>query len=130
MITIIYAGLLGLFYVGLSINVVIGRYKHRLSLGTGEIDDMTRRVRIHGNFAEYVPFGLLLLLLVDYCEYGGWVIHLLGLALLLGRVFHAVALTKESLDLRKIAMLLTFGMFIASSVLLIWHYIALQMTGF
>lgn len=130
MITIIYAGLLGLLYVGLSLYVVMGRMKHRISLGSGDNTDMARRVRVHGNFAEYVPFALLLLLLVDYCEYGPLTIHLLGAALVIGRVLHALALTNENFALRKISMLLTFAMIISSSILLIWHYFSMQMTNF
>jgi uncharacterized membrane protein YecN with MAPEG domain len=130
MITIIYTGLLGLLFIALSIYVVMGRIKYRISIGNGDNPDMAKRVRVHGNFAEYVPFGLLLLLLVDYCEYGPWIIHLLGLALLGGRVLHALALPSDNFTLRKIAMFLTFGMFVISSLLLIWRFIALQMTGF
>lgn len=130
MITIIYAGILGLIYVVLSLYVAMGRYKYRMAFGDGGNADMNRRIRMHGNFAEYVPFGLLLLYLVDMCQYAGWLVHLLGLALLIGRIFHLIALKRSIIRLRMIGMILTLLMLLISSILLIWHFIALQMTGF
>lgn len=130
MVTIFYAGLLGLFYVVLSGLVVKGRFGYQLSLGDGGNPDMIRRIRAHGNFAEYVPLALLLLFMADYIQSSPVLIHLLGIMLVLGRLFHAVALYKNTFRLRTAGMVLTFLVIVISSVLLIWHFLALQMTGF
>ena len=63
-----YAAALALLYIGLSARVISGRGLHRINLGSGGIDDMERRIRMHGNFAEYVPLTLLLLLMDELRE--------------------------------------------------------------
>lgn len=130
MITIIYAGLLGLIYVLLSAFVVKGRYSKKMAFGDGGDPEMTKRIRMHGNFAEYVPLGLILLYLVDACQYAGWLVHLLGIMLLVGRVLHAIAIHQAIFRFRVVGMVLTLLMLLISSLLLIWHFIALQLTGF
>ena len=64
-ITPIFAGILAMMYVGLAFLVINGRRSKRISLGTGDDDDMVRRVRAHGNFGEYVPFCLLVMLMQE-----------------------------------------------------------------
>ena len=130
MITIIYAGILGLIYVLLSGIVVTGRYQNKTAFGDGGNPDMTKRIRMHGNFAEYVPLGLLLLYLADMCQYAGWLVHLLGIMLLAGRILHAIAIHKCIFRFRVAGMVLTLLMILIGSILLIWHFLMLQLTGF
>ena len=61
MIIAIYAAPLAFLYIALAINVIRLRFKHRVSLGAGEVPKLERAIRAHGNFAEYVPFALLLI---------------------------------------------------------------------
>ncbi len=94
-ITSLYAGLLGLWFLALSVRVVQQRtVPGGVGLGDGGDATLLRRIRGHGNFAEYAPLSLILLGLL---EYGGtlpvWALHLLGLALLVSRVLHGVALS-------------------------------------
>ena len=64
-ITPIYAALLGILYCVLSLNVVRARRAARTGLGDGGDATLSRRIRAHGNFAEYVPLSLILILLVE-----------------------------------------------------------------
>ncbi len=130
MITILYAGLLGLLYLVLSVLVVKGRYGYKLAFGDGGNPEMVKRIRAHGNFAEYVPFALLLLFLTDSVQYSPLLIHVLGITLVLARILHAVALYKNIFRFRVTGVVLTFLVIAVCSVLLIWHFIALQLTGF
>lgn len=50
-----------LFYLLLSMRVILHRKEHRIGVGTGGNEAMTRSVRVHANFAEYVPLARLLL---------------------------------------------------------------------
>ncbi len=59
-ITLTTACIMTLFYLVLTIHVVRGRWHHRVSLGDGDNADLRVRVRVHGNFAEYVPLALIL----------------------------------------------------------------------
>lgn len=91
-----YAGILGLIALLLAILVVVQRAKTRTSLGSGGHASLERAIRVHGNFSEYVPLILLLLVVL---ELGGlrplW-LHAMGIALVLGRVLHAWGLTASS----------------------------------
>jgi len=55
----LYAGILALFYIALSVNVIRGRDHHSIALGDDNIDEMKTRIRAHANFAEYAPMFIL-----------------------------------------------------------------------
>lgn len=100
-IVALYAGLLGLLYLPLAANVIRIRRADSISLGDGGNALLERRIRAHGNFAEYVPIALILIALAETGGGPPWLIHLLGIALVIGRALHAVALT--SLTPRSVA---------------------------
>ncbi|MDJ0951408.1 MAG: MAPEG family protein [Alphaproteobacteria bacterium] len=112
-VTPIYAGLLGLFYIVLASNVIRTRHTTGVNLGHGDEPLLERRIRAHGNFAEYAPIALLLIALAEAGGVADWAIHALGVALLLGRGMHGYALS--SLTLRPIAR--TAGMAITLTVI-------------
>lgn len=116
--TPIYAGMLGLIYIYLSFRVVDRRRSLQLALGDGGDTEMLRRQRVHGNFAEYVPLVLILILM---CELQGapvLLVHALGLAFTIGRISHAygVSQRKENLIFRMSGMILTFATLAISAV--------------
>ena len=87
-----YAGALTLFYMVLVMAVIMRRATAGVSLGGGSDALLETRIRAHGNFAENAPFCLLLMALL---ELGGtvpsWVLHALGVTLVVGRLLHAYA---------------------------------------
>jgi uncharacterized membrane protein YecN with MAPEG domain len=48
---------------------------------------------VHGNFTEYTPTFLILLLLAELGGATFWFLHLMGASFLLGRVLHAYGLS-------------------------------------
>jgi uncharacterized membrane protein YecN with MAPEG domain len=94
-ITALYAGLLGLLFLVLCWQVVDHRRRGKIGLGTGGNMDLERAIRVHGNFAEYVPLFLVLLLLAELGGAAGWLLHVLGGSFLLSRVAHAWGLSKS-----------------------------------
>ena len=88
-VTPIYAGLLALLYVFLSFRVIRMRRGARINLGDGGDAEMQRRMRVHGNFSEYVPLGLILMFLAEWLDQSVWLLHLMGVLLLIGRSAHA-----------------------------------------
>lgn len=126
-ITLLYGGLLALWFLVLSIRVILGRVgPGKPSLGDGGDTDMQRRIRGHANFAEYVP---LILVLIGFLELGGlpaWCLHALGAALLIGRLLHgyAFAFTKSFVFGRSGGIALTFASLLVSGVACI--YLGLQ----
>jgi uncharacterized membrane protein YecN with MAPEG domain len=49
---------------------------------------LQRKVRAHGNFTEYIPLGLLFLIVLELNESPLWLVGLLGVTLTLGRVIY------------------------------------------
>jgi uncharacterized protein len=94
LITAIYAALLGLLLLALTVNVSRLRRARRVGIGHGEHEDLHRAIRAHGNFVEYVPMALILLLSVELLAYRAWIVHGLGMALVIGRLLHGYALTR------------------------------------
>ena len=90
-----YAAALALIFVGLSVRVIRGRGRHEVNLGSGGIDDMERRIRAHGNFAEYVPLTLLLIMIDEMRGLPPLAVHGLCLFLLFGRLSHAWGVSRR-----------------------------------
>lgn len=131
MITSLYAGLLAILYVGLVFYVAHGRFKYRVGIGDGGVPAMMQRIRVHGNFAEYVPFALLLLFMVDYATYAPVIVHMLGIMLVAGRCLHIWGLSTSSGPSfgRMVGTCLTLLVMLICAVLLIWKFVILRMTG-
>ncbi len=110
-ITPVYAAILGILYLTLAVTVIRGRYRLRISLGDGGEESLTRRIRAHGNFAEYAPMALLLIAFAELGGANGVILHGAGAALLVGRGLHAyaLALTEGNLFARRYGMILTFA---------------------
>ena len=92
-VTPIYAGLLALLFFVLSLRVVKLR-GHGASLGDGGNPLLLRRIRAHGNFAEYVPFILLMMGVLELSHYSAYLLHALGIALLIARLLHGYAVIR------------------------------------
>jgi uncharacterized membrane protein YecN with MAPEG domain len=61
------------------------RCAEHVALGDEGIPNLVRRLRVHGNFGEYVPLPLILMLLFELQEKRDWLIHGVGIAILCGR---------------------------------------------
>ena len=108
-ITSLFAGLFTLYFVRLAFGVIRLRKSNRVALGSGGHSDLEAAIRIHGNFAEYIPLGLLLLALLESHQAHPLLLALLGCTLGLGRFFHAQALRNADLKQRVRGMQFTFG---------------------
>lgn len=90
-ITALYAGLLGLMAMVLS--VLVGRYRapgeNGVSFGDGGRLDVLVAMRRHANFIEYVPLILILLALLEMNKVGDTAIHVMGASLVVVRACHA-----------------------------------------
>jgi uncharacterized membrane protein YecN with MAPEG domain len=119
-VTALYAGLLALYFVWLATRVIKARRVYRVALGTSH-RLVERAARAHGNFAEYVPFALLLLALCEVNRLPDWALHVLGTVLLAGRIAHAAGIAREPENFRwrVLGMSLTFTMMgVAAAALL------------
>lgn len=118
-VTALYAGLLGILFVALAARIPPLRYKAKAGIGDGGDPKLARAVRVHGNFAENVPLALILMALVEANGLPNIWIHLLGIALFVGRAAHAWGLDRSigsSLP-RMIGMATAWGVILAAALL-------------
>ena len=121
-ITPIYAAILALVYVYLAFRVIRNRRAAKVALGTGGDAALERAIRVHGNFAEYVPITLLLLLLLELQGAPRLSVVVIGMVFVAGRGAHAWGLSRDPEDLRfrTTGMAITFATIITTSLGLIW----------
>lgn len=99
-ITPLYAAPLGLVLLLLSVLVIRQRRRSGIALGDGASRPLLRAMRAQGNFVEYVPLTLLLMLLAELQSAAAPALHLAGLLLLAGRLAHAAGVSREPEDFR------------------------------
>ncbi|MGL4438480.1 MAG: MAPEG family protein [Bosea sp. (in: a-proteobacteria)] len=92
----LYVGLLILFGVVLQVRVIRLRRSKLIGLGDGQDKDLSRAIRVHGNFAESMPFALAGLIMLALVDTQVILIHGIGIMLVVGRVLHAVGLSRSS----------------------------------
>jgi uncharacterized membrane protein YecN with MAPEG domain len=117
----IYASLLAVLFVYLSIRTI--RLRRTLSIGLGHADNplMLRAMRVHANFAEYVPLALLLIFLVETSAANVLFVHALGAALLIARLSHAYGVSQhpENFKFRIFGMATTFTVLLSCACYLL-----------
>ncbi len=121
----LYVGLCALIFVVLSARVIRGRERRQVNLGHGGHADLETAIRVHGNFAEYVPFALLVIVLVEAAGFSRYWVHALGVALIVGRLAHAYGLSaaKQPSRARIVGVTLTFAVLVIGGLLLIWCFV-------
>jgi uncharacterized membrane protein YecN with MAPEG domain len=97
-VTAFFAGILAFLFLGLSIYVILRRYNVKVTLGDGGDSDIMRRIRAHANFAEYVPFALILMALDEINGSSKGFLTLMGILLVAGRVSHAYSLLVREVE--------------------------------
>jgi uncharacterized protein len=118
-VTPLYAAILVAWFMVLTLRVLQERSKADVSLGDGGNTTLQRAIRSHGNFAEYVPLALVLLLILELSRFSIYVLHALGIALVLARLLHgyALAFTTQFRFGRLGGSILTFAVLIIEALL-------------
>ena len=119
LVTSIVASVLTIIFIKLSFAVIALRRKNKVGLGSGGNDDLERAIRAQGNFAEYVPFGIILIACLELNGAPWWLTAILGIALIIGRLLHAKGINMPPPDFSKrvLGMKFTFNTLIALIVL-------------
>ncbi|WP_298439736.1 MAPEG family protein [uncultured Ferrimonas sp.] len=84
-ITVSLSALLGLYLAYLT---VVARKRSKIGVGSGDDHALQLRIRSHGNLVEYAVFALPLLGLLEQNQAPQWLVALLALLWLSGRVLH------------------------------------------
>lgn len=123
LITSFIAAVLTIIFVKLSFAVIGLRRKNQVGLGSGGHDDLERAIRAQGNFAEYVPFGIILIACLELNGAPWWLVAIPGITLIIGRLIHAKGINVPPPDFSKrvLGMQFTFYTLITLVILnLIW----------
>jgi hypothetical protein len=123
-VTPLYAALLGLVFFVLSVRTIGLRRRVRVAIGDGGDAELLRAMRVHANFAEYVPLALLLLMMFEWQGGPALLVHALGLALLAGRLSHALGVSRarEEFKYRVFGMSMTFTAIVGAALGLLALY--------
>jgi len=122
-ITPLYAAILGLVFIALSLRTIRLRRRYRVAIGDGRKELLQRAMRVNANFAEYVPLSLLLIYFVELHDGPRLHVNALGIALICGRLLHAWGVSRmpENFRYRTVGMALTFGVMLISSILILLY---------
>ena len=90
-VTPLYAGLLTLWFLVLSVRVM--NLRRRVPFGDNGDIGIARIVRAQANFAEYVPHSLLLMGFLEVTRFSIYLLHALGVILIVARLLHGLALS-------------------------------------
>ena len=124
MLTPFYGAIFALMLIGLSVRTLRLRRHYGVPIGPSREPVLERATRVHANFCEYVPIALLLIYLLEVTLGATYWIHVLGGALLLGRLLHAygVSQPREDFRIRVTGMVLTFTVILSSASRILLSY--------
>lgn len=119
----LWTGLHLLLLLVLSVLVVRQRQRHKVALGDEGIPELARAIRAFGNATEYVPAALAGLAVLAVVEAPTLAIHITGLLLFVGRVLHAVGLSRSGAATfpRALGILLTWLAYVFASAALLFY---------
>lgn len=120
-VTSLYAALLALVFVALTIRVIGQRRASGVVLGVRGSPVLERAARVHANFAEHVPIALILLLLAELQGHPRAILHAAGIVLVVGRIAHAIGVSRvdENFRFRVAGVGATLGTMITLSLLIL-----------
>lgn len=122
-ITLLYAGLLGILSIIVTLGVGKARSNTGVSLGDGGNTEVITAMRRHANFVEFVPLTLLLIALLELNGVGGTAIHGLGAGLFFARVCHALGFGAES-GIKHLRTVGAMGSMLVVAVASVWSIAA------
>ena len=125
-VTALYAALMGLMAIWLSVGVGRLRGKTNISLYDGGNKELAAAIRKHGNFTEYVPLILILMAVIEVNGGSTVVLHGCGLGLTVGRIVHPLGIDFDEMRkmARGIGAMLTMLVFLVLSIYSLYQFFA------
>lgn len=123
-VTPFYAALFALLFFALSVRTIRLRRRHQVAVGDAGNAELLRAMRVHSNFAEYVPLTLLLIFMLEIDRASLLIVHLLCATLLIGRLSHAYGVRKveEDYRFRVFGMSATFAALLTAAIFTLARY--------
>jgi hypothetical protein len=117
-----YAGLSGLLLIVFALRVSLRRRQLKVGLGDGGDESLRRAIRVHANAVEWALPILLLLALAELNRASPTLLHICGIALVAGRVIHALGLSRAGRSSGRFVGIVLNS--IALIVLAVWDILA------
>ena len=126
LITALYAGLMAIVVPFMIVKIARLRTLHKVSRGDGEVEELSRFIRAHANFIETVPLALILMAIMETQNFSIYVLHLMGIALIISRLCHWIGMTTGSGygRMRMIGMILVMALYLLAGLALIWLFLS------
>ncbi len=117
-VTALFVGLHSLLAMTLVLKVMHFRQKDKIAFGDGGSEGMQRALRVQGNFIEYVPLALVMILVLELQGASAMLLYGLGTALFFGRALHAYGLSRSAGTSpgRFIGTLLTWAVYFVGAI--------------
>lgn len=113
--TTLYGSLLAMLTIAMAMNVSRHRGRADKLYGHGDDQPLHRAIRAHGNNAEYVPLGVLMLALAELAGAGSMVMHAIGGTLLVGRAMSTHGILTMTRPTRAGGIVLTWVCMLAAA---------------
>jgi len=94
-VSALYAALMAMILIVLGLRVVALWRRHRVGIGDGGDRALQQAIRVHANAVEWGLPVLLLLLVADLNRANPVLLHVAGVALIVGRLMHAAGLSSS-----------------------------------
>lgn len=107
MITALYASILASIMIWLAIEVIKQRRSNRVAYADGGVEGLQIARAAQSNAMDYIPITLILMALLEFNGVVIWLLHIIGIVFVIGRVMHAKGLLKEKMSGRVNGMKLT-----------------------
>lgn len=87
-VTAVYASIIALLLIALSLNVVKIRRAEGVGLSHGDNEQLKQAMRLQANLVEYAPIALLLLLFLELNQASHALLHAFGILFVIARILH------------------------------------------
>jgi uncharacterized membrane protein YecN with MAPEG domain len=102
-VTALYGSLNALLNILLAVRVSNARRSEKVSLGTGDSQELLVRVRTHANSAEFVPLAMLMLLIAELSGGSSTWLHAIGGSLFVARIIHIPGMRMKAPNAARVA---------------------------
>lgn len=125
-VTALYAALIGIWAVALSLYVSLNRGKYKTFHGDGGNPEMAAIIRRHANLTETAPLALILMGLAEVSGLGAAWMHVLGVILIAARLIHpfGISVSNPGSPLRIAGAVGTSIVTLGASLYLLWAAIS------
>lgn len=117
MITALYASLLTILMIWLALQVIKQRHANKVAYADGGVEPLQIARSAQSNAMDYIPITIILM---GFAEFNGmhvWLVHIIGIAFIAGRIIHAKGILGENLKGRVLGMKLTLACMVSLIVL-------------